>query len=320
MTDIIEECPKNEVIVDNIALAYSHVNSFKYDTIVCSVSGGADSDVMLDIINRVDKEKRVYYIFFDTGLEYQATKEHLKYLEEKYKIKIHKFKAEKPIPTCCKIYGQPFMSKMVSEFMQRLQKHDFQWEDEPYEILIERYPKCKSALEWWCGEKGEKSRFNIPKSLKAFIIQNPPQFEISNKCCTFAKKKTAQRANELYGVDLVITGVRKAEGGIRSVAYKNCFTYKEDAPNEYRPLFWYKDSDREEYQKHFNIVNSKCYTEYGLDRTGCAGCPYGRNFEFELEVIKRYEPKLYKAVINIFRDSYEYTRKYREFVKKMKSE
>ena len=56
---------------------------------------------------------------------------------------------------------------------------------------------------------------------------------------------------------------------------------------------------------------------YGLSRTGCAGCPFGRDFEFELEVIKHYEPKLYKAVNYIFGDSYEYTRKYREFRKKM---
>ena len=47
----------------------------------------------------------------------------------------------------------------------------------------------------------------------------------------------------------------------------------------------------------------------------CAGCPFGRDFEFELEVIEKYEPKLYRAVNNIFGDSYAYTRKYREFCK-----
>ena len=54
---------------------------------------------------------------------------------------------------------------------------------------------------------------------------------------------------------------------------------------------------------------------YLRKRTGCAGCPYGKDFEFELEVIKKYEPKLYNAVNNIFGDSYEYTRKYLEFRK-----
>ena len=68
--------------------------------------------------------------------------------------------------------------------------------------------------------------------------------------------------------------------------YKNCFDNNEDY-DKYRPLFWYTNIDKEEYEKHYNIIHSKCYTEYGLKRTGCAGCPFGRNFEFELEVIKQ---------------------------------
>ena len=81
-------------------------------------------------------------------------------------------------------------------------------------------------------------------------------------------------------------------------------------------MFWYKDEDKKQYQESYNVQNSRCYTEYGLKRTGCAGCPFGKDFEFELEVIQKYEPKLYKAVNNIFGDSYEYTRKYKEFYKK----
>ena len=38
----------------------------------------------------------------------------------------------------------------------------------------------------------------------------------------------------------------------------------------------------------------------------------------ELAVIQQYEPKLYTAAVNIFGKSYEYTRRYREFVKMMK--
>lgn len=56
-----------------------------------------------------------------------------------------------------------------------------------------------------------------------------------------------------------------------------------------------------------------------MKRTGCVGCPYGKDFEYELEVVKQYEPKLYKAVNNIFKDSYEYTRKYRQFIKELES-
>ena len=58
------------------------------------------------------------------------------------------------------------------------------------------------------------------------------------------------------------------------------------------------------------------YTEYGLKRTGCCGCPYGKDNSFELKVLEEHEPKLYKAVSNIFKDSYEYTKLYQEFKNK----
>ena len=72
------------------------------------------------------------------------------------------------------------------------------------------------------------------------------------------------------------------------------------------------------YYLPYHIVNSRCYSEYGLKRTGCAGCPYSKNFEEELEAMQQHEPQLYKAVNNIFSDSYKYTRKYLNFVKTMK--
>ena len=60
---------------------------------------------MLDIVWRCDKNNKVEYVWFDTGLEYQATKDHLKYLENKYGIDIKVHRAIKPIPSTCKQYG-----------------------------------------------------------------------------------------------------------------------------------------------------------------------------------------------------------------------
>ena len=52
---------------------------------------------------------------------------------------------------------------------------------------------------------------------------------------------------------------------------------------------------------------------YGLTRTGCACCPFGRDFEAELTAAKEYEPKLYNAALHVFGPSYEYTRAYRAY-------
>ena len=69
----------------------------------------------------------------------------------------------------------------------------------------------------------------------------------------------------------------------------------------------------------FDITHSDCYTKYGFTRTGCVGCPYNKNLFEDLEVTKKYEPNLYKACNKVFKDTYEYTKKYREFCKEMKA-
>lgn len=321
LNELLENCPKNTTICDNLLRAYKIINDKKYKKIVCSISGGSDSDIMLDIVWRCDKDNKVTYVWFNTGLEYQATKDHLKFLEEKYQIEIKSYKAIKAIPLSCKEYGQPFISKQVSEYIQRLQRHVFQWEDDSFEELYQKYPKCKSALQWWCNYN-LTDNFNIRRNklLKEFMIQYPPQFKISNKCCQYAKKDISHKLIKDGGYDLSIVGIRKSEGGARSIAYKNCFDEKDGECDNYRPLFWYDDKDKREYENVYDVTHSKCYTEYGLKRTGCCGCPYGRDFEYELGVIKKYEPKLYKAVIHIFGDSYEYTRQYREFRDKKNEE
>ena len=304
----------NPVIGKALLTTFHKLNYEGYKKVLCSISGGSDSDIVLDIITKCDNNKIVDYVFFDTGLEYQATKEHINFLENKYNIKIETIRPKIPIPLSCKRYGQPFLSKRVSEMISRLQKHDFKWEDKPFEELIKEYPNCKSALLWWCNAYDDKSKFNIKynKLLKEFLINNPPSFNISNQCCKYAKKDLAHDKMK-QGYDLNITGVRKAEGGVRASAYKSCFDNTDKGYDNYRPIFWFKDNDKLEYIKLFNVSHSKCYSVYGLKRTGCCGCPYGKDNSFELKVLEEHEPKLHKAVSNVFKDSYEYTKLYQEF-------
>lgn len=321
--EILDEAPKNDIVGNSIIVASSKLK--KYDKILCSVSGGSDSDVVIDLCQKFEESSKITYAFFDTGIEFKATREHLKYLESKYDIEIKVVRAIKPIPTCCREYGQPFISKQVSEWLERLQNHSFQWEDEPLEDLCRKYPKCRAALRWWCNDfehKGDReSSFNINynRYLKEFIIENPPTFRISNKCCHYAKKLVASHFKKEGKFELNIYGVRKAEGGARSTAYKNCFTVGEDGCDDYRPIFWYLNDTKKIYEEHYGVEHSRCYSEYGLKRTGCAGCPYGRDLQDELAAMEKHEPNLFKAVNNIFKDSYEYTKRYREYVKKMKN-
>lgn len=304
-------------IVDAMNRVREQIEPFK--NICCSISGGSDSDIILDILARsTPRFKEIHFVFFDTGIEYQATKDHLNELERKYGITIERERAVKSIPHCCKEYGQPFLSKRVSELMSRLQRYGFKWEDKPIEELLAKYPQCKAGIRWWCNDFGDKSRFNIAynKGLKEFLISNPPNFKISPKCCDYTKKRVAENYNKSHNIDLVITGVRKAEGGARATAYKSCFSEYDDV-SQYRPIFWFKDESKEDYARACDVTHSECYTKYGMKRTGCAGCPFGRSMEDELKIIHDYEPKLELMVNKVFGDSYEYTSKYRKYVKEI---
>jgi len=277
---------------------------------------------MVDMLLRCGAKDKTDFVFFNTGLEYAATHEHLRELEQKYGIVIHIVDAIRPIPVCVKKYGAPFWSKFASDMIHRLQLHDFRWEDKPFEILIQEYPNCKTALEWWCNViTGNTTQYAIRRIpyLKEFMVANLPTFSISDKCCTYAKKKVSERFIKSGNYDLSCVGVRRSEGGIRAATYRNCFSEGEDI-DHFRPVFWLRDSDKEEYCKHYNVTHSKCYTQYGLIRTGCFGCPFGKRFEDELSSIQKYEPKLLLAANNIFGESYEYTRQYLEFRKEMKAD
>lgn len=312
---------ENPIVFDSFIKAQSVLK--KHNNIAVSVSGGADSDCVVDLIERIKGDRNIHYVFFDTGVELAATKKHLTELENKYNITIEREKAIKVIPTTCQEYGQPFLSKFVSEHLERMQHHGFKFEDKPFEVLAKEYPGMRGTLGWWCNEHTtrewwDNTMFNINRNkwLKEFLIANPPTFKISNKCCYYAKKKVGTRYTKNNNIDLSIIGIRKAEGGVRA-ATNACYSAKNDGVSVYRPLFWYKSEDKNYYEQHFGVTHSECYTKYGMKRTGCVGCPFGREVFDEVEIFDIYEPNMAKACRHIFKDTYEYTKAYRDFAKEM---
>lgn len=303
----------------------------EHNKILLSYSGGSDSDTMLDLVQRVIKrigwQGEIKYVWFDTGIEYKATKEHIPQIEKKYGITIDKVRAKVPVPLGCMRYGLPFLSKYASQMISRLQAKDFDFKNDgnkSYEELEKKYANTQSALKFWCNTYGsvaikKPSHFNINQFpyLKEFMIENPPDFKISDQCCKGAKKDTAHDYIKEHTFDLQLLGLRGAEGGVRATNTKGCFT-KHSKTDLYRPIWWFKDKDKKEYKDFYELKYSDCYEVYGFNRTGCSCCPFGSKFEEELEIVKQHEPLLYKAVNNIFGKSYEYTKKYREYKNRKK--
>ena len=309
---------------------YEHPNA------ICSYSGGADSDLLIHLLETTRKAfgfPKIKYAFFDTGLEMKAIKDHVRATAEKYDVVIEEHKPEVNIVTATRKYGIPFVSKIMSAGLEGWQKKGIplsiaeEYENaedkaEKRKELKRRYPGCETTINFLCccnsaGDPRPNIQLviNSSKYMRDFIGEYPPDFQISARCCDFCKKQVAHRVQKRY--DMVITGERRDEGGMRSVPRKDsssmCFTETGDGKYRLRPLYYVSDSDKAWYKDFYGIKYSDAYEVYGLTRTGCCGCPISYKAVEDLEKIRPYEPNVVKAAWNIFGKSYEYRRKYNAY-------
>lgn len=300
--------------LDTLSKCAAVIGQYQPNEVMVAYSGGSDSDTVMEFLRK--HGFNVPGVFFNTGFEYQATKDQLQAMRAKG-FTIVEAPVYKTVPVSIKHRGQPFFSKHVSDCVQRLQRHNFTWKDGTFEELLTEFPRCKSALRWWCNNWALK-RKNISWNplLKEFLIANPPAFKIDSMCCIWAKKMASLNYCKAHGIKLVITGMRKAEGGARANLTSCVKPYSDHTPyTTYHLLFWWSDKDKAEWDSENGITHSACYTEYGLKRTGCAGCPFGKDHEEELAILKKHEPRLHKAAKFLFKESYEYMNQFEAFRK-----
>ena len=308
----------------------------EYPNAICSYSGGSDSDIMLHLIETVREcfgLPPVQYCFFNTGLEMEAIKRHVRDMEALYGIEIKTYRPKKGIVQSAREHGIPFVSKIMSAGLEGVQKKGVPLsiadeyaaaEDKAAKRaeLRKRYPKCESTINFLCGcnssgEPRPEIQLVIGSSVYMldFIKENPVPFKVSAKCCDHCKKQVAHTAQKPF--DMIITGERRAEGGMRSVPRKDntsmCFSEAADGKYRLRPLFYVSDADKQWYKDYYGIRYSDAYEVYGLTRTGCCGCSISAKAAEDLEKIRPFEPNLVKAAWNVFGDSYRYRQQYNEY-------
>lgn len=254
-----------------------------------SVSGGSDSDIIVHIIATYFREflPKTHFVFVNTGLEYDATKRHLDYLDERYDIKIDRIRGMSVV-TAVHRYGVPVLSKAFSECVDGAQNGK-RW-------AINRINRTKEYSSIFALTDPQKK-------LADYLLQS--NVKVSDMCCKKAKKEPIFSYFKENKCDLNVTGERIAEGGVRSAAHKSCFepakTHKWD---KYMPLWYWNDETKAYYKQAEGIIYSDCYEVWGMKRTGCVGCPFNSRVGEALKMLRKYEPKRYKACMNLFGESY----------------
>lgn len=267
-----------------------------HDRIQVSVSGGSDSDCIVHLICTYFPEfiEKCFFVFSNTGLEYEATKRHLTDLQNRYGITIDTVRG-KSVVYVVKKYGIPILSKFKSYFIR------LYINGSPSGEKIVMYDGIKSFHAMQFTEN--------QKALAKYLKEN--EIKISEKCCDLSKKKPLKQYSKEKNIDLVCTGERQDEGGQRSIAHKSCFEEQKSGINKYMPLWWWSNEIKQIFKETEGIRYSDCYEVYGMKRTGCVGCPFNLNIADDLQIMFEFEPQLFKACMNVFGESYRLMDKFK---------
>ena len=260
MGELLAE-PHEKKLKRSSALVDEFVDALGLETVYVSTSGGKDSACVSHLCKA--NYPMIKHVMFDTGLEYQATKD----LAKKQGAKI--------IPPkigwkeFCEKEGYPVGSKQVSKRI-----HDAYVS--PLGAVLTMFSRVYHLSDKWLH----------------FLDPTFVDFPISHKCCNEFKKKPAKQLNMNP-----IIGTRIDESAQRKNAWKKsgCNSYSLDGKHgTSRPISLWKDENVDKYVKDEEIELSEIYTQYEQKRTGCVCCPYGAQMDgSRFDLLKKLEPKRY---------------------------
>jgi len=274
-----------------------------------SFSGGKDSTVLAELYFMAKKRGyvgEIPLVFADTQVEFEAIKEFVKEFS-KTRQEVLFLKPEKPFGRILKEYGKPAMSKVKSDFLSTYQKA----------VASGKNPlKGKRTSELILGVRTDRDykpkldEAGNPLPTRQKLANRhfhflDASYKISSKCCDFLKKKPFEKYYIENDINGFMTGVRIEEGGVRSEMYKSCTSFKTVGNGSKKrkivhkmPIFDWTTQVVDAFIEKYNVKLSNAYTEYGLDRTGCIGCPFAKDIQKNLKVLYEYEPHKYQAVQN----------------------
>lgn len=164
-----------------------------------------------------------------------------------------------------------------------------------HDDYIYRYQHGNRSVNTMNYIEGKNPVLKLNKRARSLLLSGQLH-PISNKCCVYNKEKSLQKWQKENGKKPII-GIRQAESMQRKNAYHTCLNLKTGA---FTPLYDWTDDMVDLVYRVYKIPIPECY-QY-LERTGCAGCPYGRHVELELSLLPELQRK---ASIDFFRESYD---------------
>lgn len=269
------------------------------DNAYLSFSGGKDSTIVHRLLDMALPNNQIPRVFIDTGIEYDAIRRFvLKLAETDDRFVI--LKPQTPIKPMLERDGYPFKSKEHSLRVDQFNKgHNANF--------IRKYING-------FDHDGKPSRFVCPKML-LYQFDERGRYHYSNLCCQRLKKEPAKKWAKENGKSLVITGMRREEGGNR--ARLGCVIFEGGKAVKFHPLV----PVSEEWEEWLIVKEGieLCelyYPPYNFRRTGCKGCPFALDLQEQLTTMQLYMPNERKQCEIIWKPVYDEYRRLNYRLKK----
>lgn len=286
-----DEIERNEFILfDRLEKIKQIIAKYGEENFYFAYSGGKDSTVLHYLLDMAIPDNKIPRVFSNTGLEYREIYKFVKNLQDKDN-RIIMLTARKNIVKTLERVGYPFKSKIHSVFVEMYQKGSTA-------PSLERY-LSKGGGQFGCCPKILRYHFTPECKLK-----------ISARCCNEFKKDTFNDWIKENKKSILITGMRKEEGGQRVNINCIVISKKSGEVTRFHPLAVVTEAWENWFIDTYGIrLCELYYYPYNFERTGCVGCPFNIKIEKELEILKEKLPNEYRRARLYFGPVYrEYQR------------
>lgn len=251
------------------------------DNSYIAFSGGKDSVIVSHLIDLALPNNKIPRVFANTGIEYNLMVKYVKDLSQS-DDRIIILNQKRNIKKTLEKHGYPFKSKEHSDKVEQFNKGNMP-------------PYLKNYLDY-----NAKKGFKCPKML-LYQFNERGKYNYSKKCCQKLKKDLTKDWQKENNKTMVITGLRKEEGGSRRNI--SCITTNN---THFNPISVVNSDWENEYLKRFNIKLCDLYYEpYNFKRTGCKGCPFNRFIQKDLDILYELLPNEYKQCLHLWKPVYD---------------
>lgn len=276
------------------------IEKYGQENFYVAFSGGKDSTVLSALIDMALPGNKIPRVYANTGIELNKIVEFVRNMQaSEHPWDLVILTPKRNIRTTLQEVGYPFKSKFHAKIVDTYQRNGIT-------KVVKNYLQTGDNLymEHIC-----------PKILR-YQFTDEFTLKVSDKCCEMLKEKPLSEYAKENKKPIAITGLMRSEGGRREAT--KCLSFRNNKLYKFNPLATSPQEFVNWCVQEYNISICELYkSPYNFKRTGCKGCPFALELQYELTKLSELLPKERRQCETIWKPVYD---EYRRIGYRLKKE